>query len=158
MTQKFSFHILLGLFIVLCIFILDQASKYWVLHGLNLAVRGDIPIFTGLDFTLIWNTGITFGLLQNFGSHIPSIIEIIEVIICIFLGIWLIKTKEIIFTSASSLMIGGALGNIVTRIIYGAQIDFIRLHVFGWSWYVFNIADSAIVCGAVIIIFLHSKS
>ncbi len=124
----------LGMVMLFIVLVLDQASKYWILYGLKLPELGSIAVMPGFNLTMVWNNAITFGMLNNLGSFAPVIFSIAA--LCI----------------ACTLFIGGAIGNIIDRLRFGAVVDFIHLYVGNWSWYVFNIADSAIVCGVGVLL------
>ena len=140
MNRRFA-----GLFLGLFVLLADQWSKYWVLYGLDLPARGVVRILPVLNFALVWNHGVTFGLLA--GDNAASILIAIAVIVVIVLLTWLWRGKTLSTTLAVGAITGGAIGNIISRVRYGAVVDFIDAHIGAWHWYVFNIADAAIVCG-----------
>ena len=125
----------------------DQASKGWILLGLDLPARFDVPVLPGLDLTMVWNHGVTFGLLQAGSGSFHLVLGLAALLITAFLLAWMRRTARRLVATALGLVIGGALGNILDRLRYGAVVDFIRVHALGYSWYVFNVADACIVCG-----------
>jgi lipoprotein signal peptidase len=141
-----------GLGVGVLILIADQLSKWWILVRLNLPERGDLPIVPGLDFTMVWNHGVTFGLLQAGSGQGHVILGLAALLVTLLLVGWMHRTDRRLVAGALGLIVGGAIGNIVDRLRYGAVVDFIRAHAFGHSWYVFNVADSCIVCGIAILL------
>lgn len=133
------------LFVVL---VCDQLSKYWVLNIFDLPAKGSVKILPFLNFTMVWNKAITFGMLSGqLGQYGPIIFAIVAFLIAAGLFVWMIRASKLCVVLSLGAIIGGAIGNIIDRLRFQAVVDFIHLHVGGWSWYVFNIADSAIVCG-----------
>ncbi len=125
----------------------DQASKWWVREVLDLPDVGSIAVLPVLNLTMVWNRGVTFGLLNSFGAWSAPILVAGALGIVVALGIWLRRAERRLVAGALGAIAGGAVGNVIDRLRFGAVVDFIHAHAFGWSWYVFNIADAAIVCG-----------
>lgn len=136
-----------GLITALAIFAADQLSKWWILHGLLLPERGQVVILPVLNFTMVWNRGVTFGLLTGNSALAHLGLAAFALGVVIVLGLWLIKAERRMIAIPVGAIAGGALGNVADRLHYGAVVDFIQAHAFGYSWYVFNVADAAIVCG-----------
>lgn len=141
-----------GLVMLFLIFLLDQISKYCILNIVNLPQKGSIPVIPFFNFTMVWNRAITFGMLGQFGSWGSVIFSVSAFVIAASLFIWMIRARKIWVIMSLGAIVGGALGNILDRLRFGAVVDFIHFHVAGWSWYVFNVADSAIVCGVIILL------
>ncbi|MDE2238556.1 MAG: signal peptidase II [Rhodospirillales bacterium] len=138
----------IGFLIALVVLAADQASKYAVLHIWHLQdghVLSPLPV---LDFVLVWNHGITFGLFAGFGAKI--LLAVLASLVIIALLVWMARTKSWLVTIAASAIAGGAVGNVLDRIRYGAVVDFIHVHIgaVAYPW-VFNVGDSAIVCGVI---------
>jgi lipoprotein signal peptidase len=149
---------LTGLLLALFIFAADQASKYAVLHGLNLQDGHILVLLPVLNFVLVWNHGITFGLFA--GSDSKLLLATIASVVIISLLIWLWRSEKWLNTVAIGVITGGAAGNVLDRLHYGAVVDFIQAHLGAYSWYVFNIGDAAIVCGVITLMLeslFHSK-
>jgi signal peptidase II len=134
----------------------DQASKWWVLEVLRLPELRNVPLLSvgpfGLDLTMVWNRGVTFGLLSGDGPLNHLILALLAAAIAGFLLRWLWRAETQMVAIALGAVIGGAVGNVIDRLRFGAVVDFIRAHAWGWNWYVFNIADAAIVCGVVVLL------
>ena len=141
-----------GLTVAILTFLADQTTKWWILTRLDLPARGDVAVLPWLDFTMVWNHGVTFGLLQtgSGGGHLA--LGLLALVIVALLVGWMHRTDRRLIAFCLGLIVGGAIGNIVDRLRYGAVVDFIRAHALGHSWYVFNVADSCIVCGIAILL------
>ena len=144
--------VLSGLITAIVVLAADQASKWWVLHGLNLPEIGQVVILPVLNFTMVWNRGVTFGLLTGNSTFAHLALAVFALAVVIVLGIWLTRTQRLIIALPVGAIAGGALGNVADRLHYGAVVDFIQAHAFGYSWYVFNVADAAIVCGVAALV------
>jgi signal peptidase II len=127
----------------------DQALKLWLLFGFGLAERGVVALAPVLDLRLIWNTGISYGLLQQQTWLGGLILLLGKAVAVVLLWVWLARTRTRLSALSLGLIIGGAVGNAVDRLAYGAVADFVHFHVGSFSWYVFNLADAAIVAGVI---------
>lgn len=134
-----------GIAAAVATFVLDQATKLWVL-SLAIPERGPLRIAPFLDITLVWNRGISYGLLQQDGLG-RWLLVAATVAASVGLTVWLMRARHAVVRLALGLIVGGALGNLVDRVAYGAVVDFVHLHAGSFSWYVFNVADAAIVVG-----------
>ncbi|WP_431302367.1 signal peptidase II [Sediminicoccus sp. BL-A-41-H5] len=145
-----------GLVFAALLLIADQVSKYWILEVVNLPERRNIPIFeigpAGLDLTMVWNRGVTFGLFSGEGAWNHLILAGLALIVAGFLLRWLARSETRMVTYALGAVIGGAIGNVIDRMRFGAVVDFVDVHAWGWHWYVFNVADAAIVCGVLALV------
>ncbi len=137
----------LGLLAALGVLAADQASKYWVLEVVRLPDAGTIPLLPVLNLTMVWNRGVTFGLLNGLGASSHVALALVALVVVGALGLWLRRAESPIVAVALGAIAGGAVGNVIDRLRFGAVVDFIHAHAWGWSWYVFNVADAAIVCG-----------
>ena len=134
------------------VLVADQASKYWVLHGLDLPRLGSVAVLPMLNFTLVWNQGITFGLLQAGGSVGSVVLAAVALAVVVGLGLWLRRAASRGVATSTGALGGGALGNVADRFRYGAVVDFIHVHAAGHSFYVFNLGDAAICCGVAVLL------
>jgi lipoprotein signal peptidase len=147
MTQRA--RTLWGVLLAIVVLAADQASKWWVLNGLDLPSRGDVPVLAPvLDFAMVWNHGVTFGLLQS-GRMGQIILMAVAVAIVIGLVAWLRTAQSLPTALAIGGIAGGALGNVADRAHFGMVVDFVHVHWAGWDPFpfVFNLGDSAIVLG-----------
>ena len=141
-----------GIGVALTILAADQASKYWILEVLRLPDLGSVPILPGLNFTMVWNHGITFGLFRSDSTWAAMALAAIALAVVAALSAWLWRAERLPVAIALGAVAGGAVGNVIDRARFGAVVDFIHAHAFGWSWYVFNVADAAIVCGVAALV------
>ena len=144
---------LAGLLTALLVLGLDQASKHWVLANIDLPDVGSIDVLPFLSLTMVWNHGVTFGLLAHFGAVGTWLLAGIALAVVALLGRWLLRAETWKVALAIGAIAGGAIGNVIDRLRFGAVVDFIHAHAFGYSWYVFNVADAAIVCGVATLLF-----
>jgi signal peptidase II len=140
-----------GLIAAAVVLLADQASKWWILNVLDLARRGAVHVAPLVDFVLAWNTGISYGWFQNEGAAGQAILLAIKAVAVVALAIWMARSHTLLASIALGLIIGGAIGNGIDRLAYGAVVDFVLLQaeIAGktYSWYVFNLADVGIVAG-----------
>jgi signal peptidase II len=148
----------LGIAIAAGIFLLDQASKLWLLFGLGLAENGPYAVTSFMDIVLAWNRGISYGLFQQ-GTDIGRWgLVVISFVAAIWLGRWMWREQRRLTIISLALIVGGALGNGVDRAVYGAVVDFVHLHYGNFSWYIFNVADAAIVVGVAALLYESFRS
>ena len=144
--------ILLNFIIILVIFLSDRISKIYIIQMAELEGVVDIYITTYLNFYLIWNKGIAFGLFSFNEVFIYNIITIIIITITLIVLIMIAKTEK--FKKYFLLFVfGGSLGNLFDRIYYSAVPDFIDIHINNFHWFVFNAADIFITIGIICLIF-----
>ncbi len=140
-----------GIAAALVVAALDQALKFWLLFVYDLAAKGRVHVAPFVDLVLTWNTGISYGLFQQNGPLGQWLLLALKAIAVVLLWIWLARAPGRLTAISLGLIIGGAFGNAVDRLAYGAVADFILLHLTTASvtlnWYVFNLADAAIVAG-----------
>src|SRR3984893_17644659 len=131
------------------VLVLDQASKLWLLYVFDIVRRGAVQVTPFFDLVLAWNVGISFGWVQSESPAAQIILMVIKAVAVIVLAIWMARSRTLLATVALGLIIGGAIGNAIDRFAYGAVVDFALFHVqIGGNtvnWYVFNLADVAIV-------------
>ena len=143
----------LGLSIALSTILLDQAQKLWALFVLGIAEGETYPLTPFFNFTLVWNRGISYGLLQQYSDLGRWGLIVFRFAAVIFLTHWLARTHSAIGALSLGLIIGGAIGNGIDGIAYGAVADFFHFHLGTFDWYVFNIADIAIVAGVALLLY-----
>jgi signal peptidase II len=146
-----------GILTALLTLVADQASKLWLLNVFDLARRGAVSVTPFFDLVLAWNIGISFGWLQNDGQAAQMALMAVKVLAVVALAIWMARSHTLLATIALGLIIGGAIGNGIDRLAYGAVVDFALFHVeIGgntYNWYVFNLADVAIVAGVAALLY-----
>jgi len=151
MKKKYSFTFA----VVACLVLLDQVTKFFI--SSNMSLHDSFPVIDGLfNITYIRNTGAAFGFLANASPMVRSFFLIgvtIAVILLIIYYIWKIKAEEKFFTFPLSLILAGAVGNLIDRVRFGDVVDFLDFYISSYHWPAFNIADSAISIGAIILFF-----
>ena len=138
-------------YIAVLIFTLDRLSKYFILELSNSVEEFNIPVTSFLNFNLVWNNGIAFGLFsfnEQFYYNIITLVIIIITLVILFFAIKSAGVERIGF----SMIFGGSLGNIFDRLYYAAVADFIDFHINNIHWFIFNIADIFISLGVIILI------
>ena len=140
--------------IILLIFFFDRATKIYLINMQSSGIDVDFYIFPFLNFYLVWNTGIGFGLASMESNIFYHILTIVIAIINIVLVYFLIKLKGI-YSYSIAIIIGGSLGNLFDRIYYYAVPDFIDLHLGNFHWFIFNVADIFITVGIIALVFIE---
>ncbi len=145
-----------GLIAGLIVLAADQLSKWWVLNILRLPDLRPVVLLPVLDLTMVRNSGVTFGLLNDLGTWGHVLLTLVALAVVAALGFWLRKAESKLTAVAIGAIAGGAIGNVIDRVRFGWVVDFIHAHIdtpWGdFSWYVFNVADAAIVCGVATLI------
>ncbi len=143
-----------GLLFSFIVIVLDQASKIFMLDWIFNPPR-QVEVLSFFNLTPVWNRGVSFGLLQADSLLARYILIIMAGLIVAGLLVWLYRSGSLILQIALGLIIGGALGNLIDRVRFGAVVDFLDFHANMYHWPAFNLADSAITIGVGLIIFDH---
>jgi signal peptidase II len=146
-----------GLIVAVLTLIADQASKLWLLHVFDIGRRGMVRVTPFFDLVLAWNTGISYGWLQDMGTTGQTLLMAGKALAIVLLTVWMTRVRTRLAAIGLGLIIGGAIGNAIDRLAYGAVVDFALFHteIAGktYSWYVFNLADAAIVAGVAALLY-----
>jgi signal peptidase II len=146
-----------GISTAVAVLVADQALKLWLLFVFDLGRRETVSVTPFFDLVLAWNFGISFGWFQSESGLMQAILLAIKVVAVVVLSIWMARSQTRTATVALGLIIGGAIGNGIDRLAYGAVVDFALFHVqIGantFNWYVFNLADTAIVVGVAALLY-----
>jgi signal peptidase II len=142
-----------GIMVALTTLVLDQLSKLWILLVVRLEDTGPWPLTPFMEFVMVWNRGISYGLFQQSTDIGRWLLVILSFVASIWLSRWMLREPRKGTVLGLALVIGGAIGNAIDRAAYGAVADFVHLFWNGWSWYVFNIADAAIVVGVALLMY-----
>lgn len=141
-----------GLLAAALALVADQGSKLALLYGAGFAAMPPghaIPVLPFFNLVMVWNPGISYGLFQAQSQAAQYMLVAVALVLIIGLFWWLWTTHSRVVAIGIGLIIGGAIGNnLIDRVVYGRVADFFHLFAFGYSWYVFNIADVAICLGA----------
>lgn len=147
----------LGLIVAAVTCLFDQASKLYLLKVVDLAANGPLRMGPFFDFVLTRNTGISYGLFQTEGAFGQAVLLAIKALAVILLWVWLTRAHSRLTALALGLIIGGAVGNAIDRLAYGWVADFVFFHIstatWRFDWYVFNLADVAIVAGVIALLY-----
>ncbi len=144
----------LGLAIAAATLVLDQASKLWLLQVYELPAKGRVEVAPFLDLVFVRNTGISYSMFDQSSTAWQLILAGFAVLVSLALWVWLSRdsTGKLLATGLA-LIIGGAVGNAIDRLYLGGVADFVSLHAWGFYWYVFNVADVAIVAGVAALLY-----
>jgi len=150
----------LGLIVALAIVVADQASKWAILAAFRpagveatpFAATGSMSILPVLDFSLVWNRGVSFGVGNTGGAWNVIVFAALSAVIAVVLLIWMARSQRALLVVALGLVVGGAVGNLIDRLRFGAVVDFVYVHIGAFDWFpAFNTADAAISVGAVLL-------
>jgi signal peptidase II len=128
--------------------VLDQLTKWAILTWLD-QVIALTPFF---NLVLVWNRGVSFGMFDSGGALAPWLLSGLALAVVVALLVWLRRVEHPLPGVGLGLIIGGAVGNVIDRVRFGAVIDFLDVHALGWHWPAFNVADSAICIGAALLL------
>ena len=141
----------LGFAIALVVVLFDQLSKYYMLNEV-LGEQAVIEVTPFFNWVRAWNTGVSFSMFNDYGSVGAIMLSVVAGVIVIALVVWLKNERDRLVQAALGMVIGGAIGNVIDRVRLGAVFDFLDFHIADSHWPAFNLADSFICAGAVILI------
>lgn len=133
------------------VIVLDQASKYWILNVYDLPAKGSTPILPFFSLSMVWNRGVSFGLFRADVDLARWGLAIFSLGVAIALGLWARRNDRLLPAVALGLVIGGAIGNLIDRVRFGAVVDFLDFGGLHFPW-VFNVADSGITIGVALLL------
>ena len=147
----------LGLLIAIAALVLDQLSKWWILTVVMAPPRPVVlaPFF---DIVLVFNRGVSFGMFGAAPGWMPWLLFGFALAVAGGLGVWLMRARNRWLGAGLGMVIGGAIGNAIDRLRFGAVVDFLDLHAAGYHWPAFNVADSAITVGVGLLLLDALKS
>lgn len=151
MTPAVRLPVKIGLAVAVAIIVLDQITKVWILEGVMQPPRL-IEVTPFFNLVLAWNRGVSFGMFNTQSDYGAYILIALALVIVAGMAVWLWRSESRWTGVAIGLVIGGAIGNVIDRLLYGAVVDFLDFHAFGYHWPAFNAADSAICVGAGMLI------
>lgn len=132
------------------VFAIDQLHKWWMLNVFGIVERSPVAVTSFFDLVMVWNKGVSYGL---FTTHTQEWLVALSLAITAVLWAWACRAHHAFTAAALALVIGGALANALDRLVRGAVADFFHFHYQGFSWYVFNLADVAIVAGVALLLY-----
>jgi signal peptidase II len=132
------------------VFAVDQLHKWWMLNVYGIIEKSPVRVTSFFDLVMVWNKGVSYGL---FTTHTQEWLIALSIAITAVLWVWACGARHVFSAAAIALVIGGALANALDRALRGAVADFFHFHYQGFSWYVFNLADVAIVAGVVLLLY-----
>ncbi len=135
-------------FIPILIIFFDQMTKWMVMDKLPLPIQ----VTSFFNIILAMNKGVSFSMFSSEHAWMPWVLTGVGSLITLFIAFWFFKEKKDVIKFALALVLGGAIGNIIDRIRFGAVVDFLDFHAFGYHWPAFNIADMMICFGVFIIV------
>jgi signal peptidase II len=137
--------------------VLDQASKLILLYWagfINMAPGARVPVLPFFNLVMVWNPGVSYGLFPAHSALGRELLIGLALVAIVGLSLWLWTTSRPLLAAGLGLIIGGAIGNnLIDRLVYGRVADFFHFYAFGYDWYVFNVADAAIVIGVIAILY-----
>ena len=143
----------LALVIAVVVLVLDQLSKVWLLGVMEANANLPIEVTGFFNLVMVWNEGVSFGMLNVGSDMMRWILMAFALAVAVALLVWSHRAGGTVLTAGIGLIAGGAVGNALDRLFYGAVADFFDVHVSGYHWPAFNIADSAITIGVVLLLF-----
>ena len=144
---------MLGLLIAAVTLAVDQGHKIWMLDVFDITARQPVALTPFLDLVMAWNPGISYSLLSAETPEGRYALLALSLVATALLGVWLWRAPDRLTTVGLGLIVGGALGNAYDRFAYGAVADFFHFHVGSFHWYIFNLADVAIVAGVGLLLY-----
>jgi signal peptidase II len=133
------------------VLVLDQLSKWWVLQVFRLPEKGSVEVLPFFSLSMVWNRGVSFGMLQAEQDAARWALAFFSLAVAIALAVWARRVQRPLLAVALGLLIGGAVGNLIDRVRFGAVADFLDFSGLYFPW-VFNVADSGITIGVILLI------
>ncbi|MFM8244373.1 MAG: signal peptidase II [Candidatus Fonsibacter sp.] len=146
-TNFFNKILLRYFFLVLILFVIDRITKFLIIQKFLTEKNQEIVINNFVNFVLVWNQGVGFGLFPIESFKVYTIISVLIFLVNIWLIIWFFKSNKLSEKLFIAIILGGSLGNLVDRIYYRSVPDFIDLHYGNFHWFTFNFADISITIG-----------
>jgi signal peptidase II len=142
----------LGLLVALPVVAFDQLTKWWILAEVMDPPK-TIAVTGFFNLVLVWNRGVSFGLFGSESAWGPILLTVLALGIAAGLVVWLRRAESRLAAAAIGLVLGGAIGNVIDRVRFGAVVDFLDFHAAGYHWPAFNVADSAISVGVGLLLY-----
>jgi signal peptidase II len=144
--------------VALATLMLDQLSKWILLVVVDIAARQEMVVTSFFKLVMVWNYGISFGMLAQPGTYVPWFLKGVALLIAGVVAYLAVRSHSTWERVAYGLIIGGALGNVVDRVRFGAVADFFLFHVGEYAWPAFNVADASIFCGVALLVWIGLRN
>lgn len=142
-----------GLIVAAVVLFLDRISKWWLISVFEMPEKREVVLLPVFKLVMWWNRGISFGMFHSEGEWLRWMFVVVFSVICLLLVRWMTKTDRLLTLTGLGLVLGGAIGNISDRVIYGAVADFFYFHIGDWYFPAFNVADMGISVGAAVLLY-----
>jgi len=142
----------LGIAVAALVVVLDQISKWWVLERVMQPVPHVVEVTSFFNLVLAWNPGVSFGMFGNDAAIMPYVLSAVALAITVVLLAWLRSADRSLVALAIGMIVGGAVGNVIDRLRFGAVADFLDFHAFGFHFWAFNVADTGISVGVALLV------
>ena len=142
-----------GAWVTAMVLLADQLHKWVMLELVNIDARPPIEVMPFFNLVMVWNPGVSFGLFGDHEGERALFLILLALVIVVALAVWLWRCADGLIATALALVIGGALGNVIDRVRFGAVADFFDFHAYGWHYPAFNIADAAIFIGVCLLLY-----
>lgn len=143
----------LGYTLALVVFVIDQISKYWIVNIVRLPEIGSIDVLPFFRLTFVGNVGVSMGMFTAESDVGRWVLVAVTAAIALVVAVWIAREKQRFDVIALGLILGGAIGNIIDRVRFGHVVDFLHFFWGSRSFWVFNVADAAISCGVLLLLF-----
>lgn len=143
---------IIGMCVAVISIALDQLSKNWLIGLLDGSGFSSIQVTGFFNLVMVWNHGVSFGMLSEPGTNVRYFLMAVAFTIVGMMSFWLYRCTSRMVAIAIGLVIGGAIGNVIDRVRFGAVADFLDFHLFGYHWPAFNVADASIFCGVTLLL------
>ena len=144
---------MVGMALAVLTYAVDQLHKWYMLGPFDIFARQPVNVLPGFDLVMVWNYGISYGWFASHSQFVRWTLIGLSLTVSVALVIWLAQQVKPLLAAAIGLVLGGALANATDRLVHGAVADFFHLYAGNFSWYVFNIADVAIVAGVAVLMY-----
>jgi signal peptidase II len=144
---------IVGISLAVLTYAVDQLHKWFMLGPYAIADKQPVNVAPGFDLVMVWNYGISYGWFASHSQFVRWTLIILSLVVSVVLVMWLAGQVRPLLAAAIGLVLGGALANATDRLVHGAVADFFHLYAGSFSWYVFNIADVAIVAGVAVLMY-----
>jgi signal peptidase II len=141
-----------GLIVAALVAVLDQGSKWWILETVMQPIPHVIEVTPFFNLVLVWNYGVSFGTFASGAAYMPYVLSGIAAVIAVSLVAWLRQVDRCLMVLAIGFIIGGAVGNVIDRLRFGAVADFLDFHIDSWHFWAFNVADAGISVGVAFLL------